>query len=132
MSKSLPPRPSLEQLKKQAKEFLQSVRSRQPDALRRLREFHPRFADLADSELGRAKFSLSDAQLTMAREYGFASWVKLKARVEMLVVSHDPAVALQAAILANDIAAVSGLLEKFPALKDRLNEPLPDYGFGAT
>lgn len=132
MSKSLPPRPSLEQLKKQAKELLQSLRSRQPDALRRLRAFHPGFAHLAQSELARARFSLAGAQLTLAREYGFGSWSKLKARVESLTVSHDPAVALQAAILANDTASVAGLLEKFPALKDRLNEPLPDYGFGAT
>ena len=132
MSKSLPPRPSLEQLKKQAKEFLQSLRSRQPDALRRLREFHPDYAKLAESELARARFSLADAQFTLAREYRFSSWVKIKARIEMLTASHDPAVALQAAILANDIAGVAGLLEKFPALKDRLDEPLPDYGFGAT
>ncbi|HEV2210644.1 MAG TPA: ankyrin repeat domain-containing protein [Verrucomicrobiae bacterium] len=132
MSKSLPPRPSLEQLKKQAKEFLQSVRSGEPDAVRRLREFHPDFAKLADSESAPARLSLADAQLTVAREYGFASWVKLKARVGMLAASHDPAVALQAALLADDTAGVAGLLEKFPALKDRLNEPLPDYGFGAT
>jgi len=132
MSKSLPPRPSLEQLKKQAKEFLQSLRSRQLDAIRRLREFHPAFANVAESELAHARFSLADAQLTVAREYGLASWAKLKARVEMPAASHDPALALQAAILADDAAGVAALLEKFPALKDRLNEPLPDYGFGAT
>jgi ankyrin repeat protein len=132
MSKSLPRKPSLEQLKKQAEEFLQSICSREPDAVRRLREFHPDFANVAESELARAKFSLAAAQLIVAREYGFASWAKLKARVATLAASHDPAVALQAAILANDTAGVAALLEKFPALKDRLNEPLPDYGFGAT
>jgi ankyrin repeat protein len=132
MSKSLPPSPSLEQLKKQAKEFLQSLCSRQPDALQRLREFHPQFTNVPETELARAKFSLANAQLTVAREYNFASWAKLKARVETLAASHDPAVALQTAILASDIAAVAGLLEKFPTLKDRLDEPLPDYGFGAT
>ena len=46
--------------------------------------------------------------------------------------SHDPAVALQAAILADDTAGAADLLEKFPALKERLNEPLPDYSFGGT
>jgi ankyrin repeat protein len=132
MSKSLPPRPSLEQLKKQAKEFLQSIRSREPDAVRRLREFHPDFANVAESELPRAKFSLAAAHFAIAREYGFASWAKLKARVATLAASHDPAVALQTAILAGDTAGVAALLEKFPALKDRLDEPLPDYGFGAT
>ncbi len=132
MPKSLPPQPSLEQLKKQAKDFLQSLRSREPEAAQRIREFHPEFSKLSGSELATVKFSLADAQLTLAREYGFASWAKLKARVEMLASSHDPAVALQAAILANDTARAAELLEKFQGLKERLNEPLPDYGFGAT
>ena len=44
----------------------------------------------------------------------------------------DPTIALKTAILADDTAGVASLLEKFPVLKDRLNEPLPDYGFGAT
>src|SRR5262245_46861279 len=46
--------------------------------------------------------------------------------------SHDPAVALQTAILADDTARAAGVLEEFPALRERLNEPLPDYSFGAT
>jgi ankyrin repeat protein len=132
MSNSLPPRPSLEQIKKQAKEFLQSLRSREPQAAQRIREFHPEFSKLHDSELANVKFSLADAQLTLAREYGFASWARLKARVQMLVASHDPAVAFQAAILANDATRAAALLEEFPALRERLNEPLPDYGFGTT
>jgi hypothetical protein len=132
MSKSLPSRPSLEQLKKQAKEFLQSLRSREPEAVQRVREFHPDFSNLADSELAKVEFSLADAQLTLAREYGFGSWARLKGRVEMLAASHDPAVALQAAILADDTARAAELLEKFPTLTGRLNEPLPDYSFGAT
>lgn len=132
MSKPLPSRPSLEQLKKQAKDLLQSLHSREPEATQRVREFHPDFSKLADSALANVEFSLADAQLTLAREYGFASWAKLKARVEMLAASRDPALALQAAILGDDITGVAELLEKFPALKERLNEPLPDYSFGAT
>ena len=132
MSKSLPSRPSLEQLKKQAKDLLQSLRSGEPEAAQHLREFHPDFSKASDSELTKVKFSLADAQLTLAREYGFASWAKLKARVQKLAASHDPAVALQTAILASDTARVVELLGKFPDLRERLNEPLPDYGFGAT
>lgn len=49
-----------------------------------------------------------------------------------LTASSDPAVELQAAILADDTARVAELLEKSPGLRERLNEPLPDYGFGAT
>ncbi|HEY3913735.1 MAG TPA: ankyrin repeat domain-containing protein [Verrucomicrobiae bacterium] len=46
--------------------------------------------------------------------------------------SDDPAFALQSAILAKDTARAAEVLEKFPALKQCLNEPLPDDGFGAT
>jgi hypothetical protein len=58
MSRDLPPRPHLDHLKKQAKELLQSLQ--QQDAGARL----------------------ADAQHAIAREYGFASWPRLKAHVE--------------------------------------------------
>src|SRR5581483_8187288 len=132
MSKSLPSRPSLEQLKKQAKELLQSLRSRELNAIQRVREFHPELSKSTESDLAKAEFSLADAQLTLAREYGFASWPKLKAQVETLAAEQDPALAFQAAILGDDIARVADLLEKVPALRERLNGPLPDYGFGTT
>jgi ankyrin repeat protein len=57
-TKSLPARPDLEHLRKQAKRRLRALRAVEP----------------------RAK--LADAQLAVAREYGFASWKKLSAHVE--------------------------------------------------
>jgi ankyrin repeat protein len=132
MAKSLPSRPNLEQLKKQAKELLKSLESREPAALSRLREFHPKFSKSAEREFARAEFSLADAQVTVAREYGFATWPKLKAHIEALAASHDPALALHAAININDTARAAELLEESPGLKARLNEALPDHGFGAT
>src|SRR5262245_48755402 len=56
----LPDNPSLENLRKQAKSFLKALREKSPDALERVREFHPR----SNKTLGR--FSLSDAQLVIA------------------------------------------------------------------
>lgn len=44
----------------------------------------------------------------------------------------DPADALESAIQANDAARTAEVLERFPALKDRLNEPLPRGAFGTT
>ncbi len=46
-----------------------------------IREFHPRFAGFRDDEIFAVPFKLSDAQLTIARGSGFASWARLKARV---------------------------------------------------
>ncbi|MGD0816119.1 MAG: ankyrin repeat domain-containing protein, partial [Verrucomicrobiota bacterium] len=47
-------------------------------------------------------------------------------------VEHDPAAALESAIQANDVAQVAEVLERFPALKERLNEALPNGAFGTT
>jgi hypothetical protein len=63
MSKSLPTRPNLEQLKNQAKDLLKSHKSGDAEALKRIRENHPDYSNAAESEIRAAKFSLSDAQL---------------------------------------------------------------------
>ena len=68
----LPEDPSLENLKKQAKSLLKSVRAKEPAALARIQQF---FGD-PDA------FGLQDAQLVVARHYGFASWTRLKRHVE--------------------------------------------------
>src|SRR6266700_2456987 len=63
-AKQLPPRPNLDQLKRQAKELLQA---------------------------GKAP-ALHDAQTLIAREYGFASWNKLRDHVEAVTLEFDAAV----------------------------------------
>ncbi len=50
----------------------------------------------------------------------------------MPTASDHTAEALQAAVLADDVAGVADLLAKNPALKERLNDALPSYGFGST
>jgi ankyrin repeat protein len=101
MSRELPEKPNLEYLKKQAKELLRTT--------------------------GQGK--LADAQHTLAKEYGFATWAKLKSHVEGLGLT--PAEALKAAVCDSDARRVADLLKKHPELRARINEPLPDYGFGA-
>ena len=66
MSRDLPPRPSLDHLKKQAKELLQTLKQRDPDT------------------------RLAEAQHALAREYRFASWPRLKAHVESQTVAPNP------------------------------------------
>jgi hypothetical protein len=78
----LPSNPSLEHLKYQAKDLLKGHSAHDLEVAQRLREFHPNFKDASDSEIFSAKFSLADAQLAIAREYGFPSWTRLKAHVE--------------------------------------------------
>ena len=76
--KSLPSSPSLKHLRHQARDLLKELQSSRPEAFVRAREFHPKFARADDPQLHQTKFTLADAQLTVAREYGFNSWPKLK------------------------------------------------------
>jgi ankyrin repeat protein len=68
----LPNDPSLEHLRKQAGRLQTAVRDGEASALALVREFHPR------PEEAIARASLSDAQLTVARGYGFSSWPELE------------------------------------------------------
>src|SRR5262245_22034123 len=78
--KSLPYSPSLDHLKYQARDLHQAHNAGSTEALTRLRQFHPKFADadIAAAKPRATKFSLADAQLVIAREYGFPNWPKLK------------------------------------------------------
>jgi len=74
---SLPARPSLEQLRKQAKELLRDYHADDPSAVERFHAHHPR-------TISPKRVALADAQLVLAREYGFPSWARLKHHVESL------------------------------------------------
>ncbi len=79
--RSLPQNPNLTHLKYQAKDLLKGHASRSADAAQRIREFHPCWSGAADAAIFDGVFRLSDAQLTIAREHGFAGWARLKRRV---------------------------------------------------
>lgn len=78
----LPEDPSFENLKKRAKALLAAARSGDVEALARFREFHPRAADAPEM------LRLSDAQLVLARSFGFASWSRLKKHLEVVERFH--------------------------------------------
>src|ERR1043166_8186186 len=130
MPKSLPARPSLEQLKNQAKDLLKAHKSGDPAATRRLQENHPRWT--SESEARVTRVLLSDAQLVIAREHGFPSWPALKRHVETIERATDPMEMLAASVRANDAAHAAEILTSHPELKPRLDEPMPNFGFGAT
>ena len=89
MSKRLPDRPSLEQLKNQARDLQKAHNSGATDTTARLREFLPRCAELSTPEIAAARLSLRDAQLVTAREYGYGSWRELKGQVQEEAASFD-------------------------------------------
>ena len=77
MTQSLPARPDLVSLKKQAKQLLKNFRNDDEAAIDSVQSFHPR---------PEAFSSLRDAQLTVARGYGYEGWVQLKDAVEDSIV----------------------------------------------
>jgi ankyrin repeat protein len=82
-AKEQPARPSLEQYKKQAKDLVKAFKSADPGAIQRIQKFHPRSEKMLGSVL-KSRFALADAQLILAREYGFESWPKFAKHVKTL------------------------------------------------
>jgi Ankyrin repeats (3 copies)/Ankyrin repeat len=121
MLRYLPPKPNLEHLKKQAKELLDDFEKQEPGAIARFRALKSQPAQ---------PVKLADAQHAIAREYGFANWAKLKEHVEWL--NADPVQALVITIKTNAPARARQVLERYPELKSRLNDPLPGLDFGST
>jgi ankyrin repeat protein len=100
MSRELPENPNLEYLKKQAKQLLRTMRGGK----------------------------LADAQHAVANDYGFPTWAMLKLHVESL--GKTPAQLLKDAVVAMDAGRVLDVLKKYPELRAKIDEPMPDYSFG--
>jgi catechol 2,3-dioxygenase-like lactoylglutathione lyase family enzyme len=70
--------PNLENLKKQAKQYLRWHRERYYPVAAKIRAALPRFRHLTDPQVLDANFKLGDAQELVARERGFEAWQALK------------------------------------------------------
>ena len=99
----LPVRPDLEQLKRQAKEFLAALHAADASAIAELRQHHPDHVDPANAKL-------ADAHLALARSYEASSWPRLA-----------QAVRLADAIWMDDVDSVQRLITSNPAL---LSDPV--------
>jgi hypothetical protein len=82
--RGLPGNANLEQLKKGAKSFQRAVRSGDVGAAEVVREFHPRLPDAQPGSTELNGFTRTGAQFVIARQFGFASWAKLKAHLELV------------------------------------------------
>ena len=114
MNQSLPTRtlrahPDLDQLKRQAKELLDAFLAGEHEAVREVAA-HYRNADPGE-------FALHDAQLVLARAYGFESWPRLKGYVEGVTAKR-----LVDAVQGDDIAQVRAMLKVRPELSNTWND----------
>jgi hypothetical protein len=108
-SKSLPARPSLESLRKQAKKLARDIAAGDAGAIARARVRLPG-VDLPLTQ--------RSSQLVLAREYGYAGWQDLIAEVSRRLGKGLEWAATQArhAIHNNDIERLKHLLAEYPAL----------------
>jgi ankyrin repeat protein len=110
-TRALPEKPNLDQLKKQAKELLNALRAGEPAAVEEVRAHCREEAPSAGPAAEQESFQLSDAQLVLARAYGFDSWPKLKAFVDGVTISR-----FVAAVEAGDRGRVEAMLQQRPEL----------------
>ena len=108
-SKSLPARPSLESLRKQAKKLARDIAAGDAAAIARARVHLPQ-VDLPLTQ--------RNAQLVIAREYGYAGWQDLAAEVSKRLGQGLEWAVKQARriIHDNDVERLKQLLAEYPAL----------------
>ena len=73
MHRSLPPNPSVDQLRKQAKDLRTAHQTGDPEIIVRIQQCHPAYKNASAADIRRGSFSLRDAQLVIAREHNFAN-----------------------------------------------------------
>jgi ankyrin repeat protein len=111
----LPSKPNLDKQRKLAKALARDYWRGQPKAIERVRALHPK-------PPAPEHFVLSDAQLVIARGYGFAGWPHMKRKIESLTKS--PAELFKTAVETGDVDQVRQLLQSHPDLVARINEPM--------
>jgi ankyrin repeat protein len=87
------------------------------DAIDRIRLRHPGFASSSQEQIANAVISLRDAQLVIAREYGFEHWAALKTHVLTVVGAATSDTTIRSLIEAatrGDAASVEKLLDAHP------------------
>jgi ankyrin repeat protein len=95
--------PDLEHIKRQAKQLLVSLKAGKSAALEEVNAHYDK-ADIAN-------FALHDAQLVIARSYGFDSWPKLKAYIDGVTIRR-----LMDAVRDGDIDRVRRMVHARPEL----------------
>jgi ankyrin repeat protein len=114
----LPSHPSLEHQQKLAKRLLREVWAGDAESIARVQAFLP-------DKTAPESMQLYDAQLVVARGYGFDSWAAMKHKIESL--TKTPAERFDIAIREGDAATARELLSTHSALRVAINEPRFDY-----
>jgi catechol 2,3-dioxygenase-like lactoylglutathione lyase family enzyme len=76
--------PNIENLKKQAKQYLRWHREKYYPVAAQIRAALPRFRHLGDQQILESSFKLADAQELVARQMGFDGWQALKSGADAM------------------------------------------------
>jgi hypothetical protein len=114
----LPARPNLEMQQKRAKELLRAAWAGDAEALTRIRALHPK-PPVPEA------LSLADAQLVVARGYGFESWAAMKRKIDSL--TRTPVERFLGALHDDDVACVRELLDEHAEVRAAVNEPISHF-----
>jgi ankyrin repeat protein len=126
--KQLPVLTSLERYQKQSKELINAYKSGDPEAVRCIRQHHPRLPGRAntndrnkvtDSNIRSAGVTLADSRSVVARWHGFASWSNLAKHIEALTRKNSRVMQFELAaeaIVTGDITTLKQLLCENPEL----------------
>lgn len=124
----LPEPASLEQLRNQAKDLVRSIRNGDSVSAERVHTHLPRARTLSIEQILTSPLTLTEAQLVVARGYGFPSWPRLKAHVESLSpTEQDALAAFQSAVRVGDSEAVRALLGRHDYLRSEIDSPWFDF-----
>jgi len=115
----LPAHPNVEMQQKRARALLRAIHGGEAVALARLTALHPHPPAAGDA-------TLADAQLVVARGYGFPSWAAMKRKIESLV--KPPIEQFAAALRDGDIERVRALLAAHAEVRAAINSPIGPFG----
>src|SRR3977135_2644989 len=118
MVEPLPARPSLEMQRKLVKRLLRDAWAGDAECFVRVQAFHPASSD-PDA------LKLHDAQLVIARGYGFESWAAMTRKIESLTMT--PIERFDAAVRAGDAERAHELLAGHADVRARIDEPRFDF-----
>lgn len=114
----LSPHPSLEHQQKLAKRLLRDAWAGDADAVARVHAFLP-------GKINPESMKLHDAQLVVARGYGFDSWTAMKRKIESLTQS--PLEQFEVAVREGDAGRARELLAKHGDIRAKINDPRFDF-----
>lgn len=138
-TRSLPEGANLDQLKREAKQLQTAHRDRNLSVAARIVGHHPRWKGRSFSAALDRSLPLTDAQLVLAREYGYWSWAELKRWLEVgpRVAQVEPHPRFAEALTAFDAGDTERLARSVagdPTLLHARTNLEPPYGYftGAT